>query len=52
VTRTLIRQHHEPFGGMKPPPLTHAGINDAFVGKASVVWYWPEGKWRELTGAN
>jgi hypothetical protein len=31
---------------------THAGINDVFVGKASVVWYWHQGKWLELTGAN
>ncbi len=47
-----IREHHQRYGGPKPPPLTHAGINDAFVEKASVVWYWHQGKWLQLTGAD
>jgi hypothetical protein len=47
-----MREHHARYGGTEPPPLTHAGIHDAFVGKASVVWYWHLGKWLELTGAN
>jgi hypothetical protein len=48
----FIRQHHEWYGGPAPPPLTHVGINDAFVGKGSVVWYWHRGKWLQLTGSN
>jgi hypothetical protein len=28
------------------------GIEDAFMEKASVVWYWHEGKWLQLAGAN
>lgn len=48
----FIREHHARYGGPEPPTLTHAGINDVFVEKASVVWYWHEGKWLELTGAN
>jgi len=47
-----IREHHEQYGGPKPPPLTHDGINDMFVGKASVVWYWHRGKWLQLQGAD
>jgi hypothetical protein len=47
-----IREHHARYGGPEPPALTHAGINDGFVEKASVVWYWHLGKWLELTGAN
>jgi hypothetical protein len=47
-----IRQHRERYGGPKLPQLTHAGINDAFVEKASVVWYWHRGSWLQLTGAN
>jgi hypothetical protein len=47
-----IREHHARYGGPEPPALTHAGINDMFVEKASVVWYWHQGKWLQLTGAN
>jgi len=37
------------------PPLasvTHDGINDAFVEKASGVWYRHQGKWLRLSGSN
>ena len=44
--------HHELYGGPKPPPLDHDGINDMFVGKASVVWYRYQGRWLQLTGAD
>jgi hypothetical protein len=47
-----IREHHARYGGPGPTALTHDGINDAFVEKASVVWYWDRGKWLALTGAN
>jgi len=47
-----IRRHYEWYGGPKPPPLDHAGINDAFTEKASVVWYWYRGRWLRLTGAD
>jgi hypothetical protein len=47
-----ILRYYKLHGGRKPPPLTHAGIEDAFVGKASVVRYWHQGKWLELTGAD
>ena len=47
-----IREHHARYGGPEPPTLTHVGINDVFVGKASVVWYWHQGKWLQLTGAD
>jgi hypothetical protein len=48
----FIRDHHQQFGGPKPPPLTHDGIDDAFVGKASTVWFWYRGKWLQLQGAD
>jgi len=44
--------HHELYGGPKPPPLHHDGINDMFVGKASVVWYRYQGRWLQRTGAD
>jgi len=47
-----IREHHRRYGGPTPPSLPHAGINDAFVGKGSSVWYWHEGRWLPLTGAD
>jgi hypothetical protein len=47
-----IRGRHHRDSGSKPPSLTHAGIDDAFVEKASVVWYWHQGKWLQLSGAD
>jgi hypothetical protein len=52
VGREYILQHHRAYGGLKPPAIDHQGINDAFVGKASVVRYFYAGKWLQLTGAD
>jgi hypothetical protein len=32
--------------------MDHLGIDDAFVGKASVVEYFFQGKWLQLSGAD
>ena len=47
-----IQEHHQRYGGPTPPRLDHDGINDIFVGKASVVWYWSGGAWLQLQGAD
>ena len=47
-----IQEHHRRYGGPTPPRLDHDGINDIFVGKASVVWYWSGGTWLQLQGAD
>jgi hypothetical protein len=52
VGKDFIMRHYEAYGGVKPPPVTHQGINDAFVEKASVVWYFHDGRWLRLTGAD
>ena len=52
ATADYILERHKRYGGPKPPALTHAGINDVFVDKASLVWYWHRGKWLHLTGAD
>jgi hypothetical protein len=52
ATPDFIRRQHERYGGPKPPPLSHDGINDLFVGKASVVWYLHDGKWLRLAGVD
>jgi hypothetical protein len=43
---------HQPRDGAQPALLTHVGIIDAFVEKASIVWYWHQGKWLQLAGAD
>jgi hypothetical protein len=48
----FIRVHHQRYGGPKPPPLDHDGIDDIAVEKGSVVRYWSRGRWLELTGSN
>jgi hypothetical protein len=50
ATPEAIRVYAKEFGGTLPPRLDHDGIDDAFVGKASIVRYWFGGKWLSLTG--
>jgi hypothetical protein len=52
VNQRLILGHYRAYGGPKPPPIDHNGIDDAFLEKASITWYWREGKWVQLQGAD
>ena len=49
---SYIREHYAAYGGPKPPSLDHDGINDIFIEKASIVWYWYRGRWLQLQGAD
>jgi hypothetical protein len=48
----FIRRHYRAYGGPKPPPIDHNGIDDAFLEKASITWYWHNAKWVQLQGAD
>jgi hypothetical protein len=52
VGEKYILDHYHAYGGPKPPPIDHLGINDVFVEKGSVVLYFYQGKWLQLTGAD
>lgn len=52
VEKPYIIDHYTAYGGPKPPPIDHQGISDVFVGKVSVVYYFYEGKWLQLSGAD
>ncbi len=52
VDKEFIPRHYEAYGGPAPPPIDHQGIDDAFVGKASLTHYYYQGKWYQLTGAD
>ena len=52
VGKAYIMDHYRAYGGEKPPPIDHQGIDDIFVGKASVVLYFHQGKWLHLTGSD
>lgn len=52
IGKDFILDHYKAYGGPKPPPIRHQGINDIFDGKASVVYYRYRGKWIELQGAD
>jgi hypothetical protein len=32
--------------------IDHNGIDDAFLEKASITWYWYKGRWMQLQGAD
>ncbi len=52
VDPKYIQDHYVRYGGPKPPPMDHDGIDDGFDGKASVVRYWYGGRWLQLQGAD
>jgi hypothetical protein len=50
--RDFIMRHYRAYGGPEPPPIDHHGIDDAFLEKASVTWYFYQGRWLRLQGAD
>jgi hypothetical protein len=48
----FILRHDNGHPAPKPPRITHQGINDAFLEKASEIWYFDAGKWFKLPGAD
>ncbi len=52
VDKDYILEHYREYGGRKPPPIKHQGINDAYVEKASSVHYFYRKRWLELQGAD
>ena len=52
ATPKYIADHAKAYDGPKPPPLTHEGIDDVFVGTASSVWFYSRGGWLQLQGAD
>lgn len=52
VGKNHIFAHYLEYGGRKPPPINHQGINDAFVEKASLVHYFYRKRWLKLQGAD
>jgi hypothetical protein len=47
-----ILEHYRSYDGPKPPPLNHEGIEDAFLGKVSTIYYYFARRWRELQGGD
>ena len=52
VGKEFIMRHYRAYGGATPPPIDHQGIDDAFIEKGSVTWYFYQGNWLKLTGAD
>lgn len=52
VGRDFIVRHYRAYGGPKPPPIDHQGIDDAFLEKASGTWYFYRGRWLRLQGSD
>jgi hypothetical protein len=49
--RKYIVDHYRGYGGPKPPPIDHQGIESGGE-KASVILYFYRGKWLTLQGAD
>ncbi len=52
VGKKFILDHYRAYGGPKPPPIDHEGIDDAFLEKASAIHYFCRGRWLSLQGAD
>jgi hypothetical protein len=52
ITGYSITDHYQVNDGPKPPLFDHEGIDDAFLEKGSIVHYWYNGNWLELTAAD
>jgi hypothetical protein len=52
VGKDFTLGHYKAYGGPKPPTIDHQGIDDAFIEKASVTWYFDGGNWLKLTEAD
>ncbi|MCL4783651.1 MAG: hypothetical protein KJZ70_11515 [Bryobacterales bacterium] len=52
VGRDFIMGHYRAYCGPEPPPIDHQGIDDAFLEKASITWYYDGGRWLQLQGAD
>ena len=52
VGKGFIMEHYRAYGGPKPPPLDHQGINIGICDKASTVSYFYRKQWLTLAGAD
>lgn len=52
VGERFITQHYRAYGGPKPPPIDHQGIDYGLCEKASIVFYFHRGRWLQLTGSD
>ncbi len=52
VEPEYIRRNYRAYGGPEPPPMDHQGIDEAFLGKASITWYFYRGQWLRLSGSD
>jgi hypothetical protein len=52
VGKKFIMMRYRAYGGPKPPPIDHDGIEDEFLEKGSAVHYFYRGQWLRLTGSD
>jgi hypothetical protein len=52
VGRDFIARHENGYPVSKPPRINHHGIDNAFLEKASEVWYFHARNWFKLPGSD
>jgi hypothetical protein len=52
ASQRAIANSQRNYGGAKPANTKYSGIYDAFIEKASTVFYCANGKWSELAGSD
>jgi hypothetical protein len=52
TAKTFIMEHYKAYGGPKPPPIDHQGIDVEICESASTVSYFYQNRWLTLTGSD
>jgi hypothetical protein len=52
VAPSKVIRRHIPHGNQPSPAIDHDGIEDAFIEKGSVLWYYSGEKWIRFAGAD
>jgi hypothetical protein len=52
ITGKFSDPGHTDWAGAPATKVSRQGIEDAFVGKASSVWYWNGARWLRLAAAD
>ena len=48
----IVRYHDPDHLGDPLPPIDHQGINDQYLDKAFLVWYYYDGQWLKVAGGD
>lgn len=52
VNKEYIVTHYQAYGGPQPPVIDHQGVEDGYADVSSSIYYFSNGQWLQLQGAD